>query len=222
MPAIWRERGARPRRRLPRARSAAGWRAWARNGWPPASCMACSIPTTSTSPARASTTARGASCPRYDPDFTAAYFDETGLYAFGRQPDALLWNLTRLAECLLPLAPQPELEQALRAFEPALHAGFAAALLRRLGLKSEGPERDGGLAASFWSFLNETKAPFEQTFFDWRGGLPARSARRGARPPLSTPRRPLRRCRLRLKDFSQARMPISTTAISRTQRPARC
>ena len=119
--------------------------------------------------------------PVLDPTFTAAYFDETGLYAFGRQPNALLWNLTRLAECLLPMAPQPELEQALRAFEPALHAGFAAALLRRLGLKSEGPERDGGLAASFWSFLNETKAPFEQTFFDWRGGHA--SAKRAARSP---------------------------------------
>ena len=42
--------------------------------------------------------------PRYDPGFTAAYFDQTGLYAFGRQPDTLPWNLTRLAECLLPLA----------------------------------------------------------------------------------------------------------------------
>lgn len=31
----------------------------------------------------------GASPPRYDPDFIAAYLDETGLYSFGRQPDAL-------------------------------------------------------------------------------------------------------------------------------------
>ena len=35
--------------------------------------------------------------PTYDPGFTAAYFDQTGLYSFGRQPDALAWNLTRLA-----------------------------------------------------------------------------------------------------------------------------
>ncbi len=34
--------------------------------------------------------------PVLDPAFTAAYFDETGLYAYGRQPDALFWNLTRL------------------------------------------------------------------------------------------------------------------------------
>ena len=36
--------------------------------------------------------------PTYDPAFTAAYFDTTGLYAFSRQPEAVAWNLTRLAE----------------------------------------------------------------------------------------------------------------------------
>jgi uncharacterized protein YdiU (UPF0061 family) len=109
--------------------------------------------------------------PHYDPGFTAAYFDETGLYAFGRQPDALLWNLYRLAECLLPLAPQDLLEQALASFEPALHREFAQAVLRRLGLQSRGFEHDGALAKTLWTFLHETRAPFEQTFFDWYGGV---------------------------------------------------
>jgi uncharacterized protein YdiU (UPF0061 family) len=109
--------------------------------------------------------------PHYDPGFTAAYFDETGLYAFGRQPDALLWNLYRLAECLLPLAPQDLLEQALASFEPALHREFAHAILRRLGLQSRGYEHDGALAKALWTFLHETRAPFEQTFFDWYGGV---------------------------------------------------
>ncbi|MDQ4060131.1 MAG: YdiU family protein, partial [Pseudomonadota bacterium] len=31
--------------------------------------------------------------PVYDPAFTAAYFDRAGLYAYGRQAEALLWNL---------------------------------------------------------------------------------------------------------------------------------
>ncbi|HZH51483.1 MAG TPA: YdiU family protein [Microvirga sp.] len=119
--------------------------------------------------------------PAYDPGFTAAYFDETGLYAFGRQPDALLWNLFRLAECLLPLASQADLEQALKAFEPALHREFPAALLRRLGLASAGFERDTLLAKALWTFLHETKAPFEQALFDWRGGLA--SERRAAKSP---------------------------------------
>ncbi len=109
--------------------------------------------------------------PAYDPAFTAAYFDETGLYAFGRQPDALLWNLFRLAECLLPLAGQSKLETALATFEPALHEEFPRAILSRLGLRSNGRERDGMLARAFWTFLHETRAPFEQAFFDWYGGL---------------------------------------------------
>ena len=32
--------------------------------------------------------------------FTAAYFDETGLYAYGRQPESVLWALEQLAGCL--------------------------------------------------------------------------------------------------------------------------
>ena len=79
------------------------------------------------------------------------------------------------------LAPQSALEQALRAFEPALHREFTAALLRRLGLQPAGNDRDGRLAKAFWIFLETSKAPFEQTFFDWYGG--ALSADRASRSP---------------------------------------
>ena len=121
--------------------------------------------------------------PAYDPSFTAAYFDETGLYAFGRQPDALLWNLFRLAECFLPIAEQSRLEASLAAFEPALHQEFPAAILRRLGLRPQNAELNGNFAKSLWTFLNTTKAPFEQTFFDWFGGV--QSHDRAARSPSS-------------------------------------
>jgi uncharacterized protein YdiU (UPF0061 family) len=119
--------------------------------------------------------------PTHDPSFTAAYFDEAGLYAYGRQPSVLLWNLTRLAECLLPLAGQAELEAALDRFAPAYHRELAAAVLDRLGLRSAGEERDNALAGALLAFLEETKAPFERTFFDWRGGL--RSRDRARRSP---------------------------------------
>ncbi|WP_082557847.1 protein adenylyltransferase SelO [Methylobacterium sp. Leaf361] len=109
--------------------------------------------------------------PHYDPDFTAAYFDETGLYSFGRQPEALFWNLARLADCLLVLAPQARLEAALSGFGPALQEAFAEALFRRLGLApAPRPETDR-LVSAVWRFLAETRAPFERFFFDWYGGL---------------------------------------------------
>ncbi len=63
--------------------------------------------------------------PSYQPDFTAAYFDTGKLYAFGRQPDTLLWNLVRLAECLLPLATQEALEPVLLGFGERFGAELA-------------------------------------------------------------------------------------------------
>jgi uncharacterized protein YdiU (UPF0061 family) len=119
--------------------------------------------------------------PTLEPGFTAAYFDEMGLYAFGRQPDALFWNLVRLAECLLGLASKEDLEAALQAFEPALRAEFAAMMLRRLGVAPRDMEHDAALVRAVWTFLAESKTPFEQTFFDWFGGLA--SAARAADSP---------------------------------------
>jgi len=109
--------------------------------------------------------------PVLDPAFTAAYFDETGLYAFGRQPDALLWNMTRLAECLLPFAQQAALQKVLEGFAPDFRARFADAMLDRLGLESAGEAADQELTGAVWRFLAETRMPFERFFFDWRGGL---------------------------------------------------
>ena len=43
-------------------------------------------------------------------------------------------------------------------------------MLRRLGLTSGGEAADGELARALWRFLLESKAPFEQTLFDWYGG----------------------------------------------------
>lgn len=109
--------------------------------------------------------------PVLEPNFTAAYFDESGLYAYGRQPDALFWNVTRLAECLLGIADQPSLEKALGVFEPAIRREFTDAMVTRLGVQSRGPVLDNELVRALWVFLAGTKAPFEQTFFDWFGGL---------------------------------------------------
>lgn len=109
--------------------------------------------------------------PVYDPAFTAAYFDETRLYAFGRQPDALAWNLTRLAGCLLEIAGQDELERALNAFWPAFREALGVAVVRRLGLVPQDEEANMGLVEPFYAFLEQTRAPFEQTFLDWHGGL---------------------------------------------------
>ncbi|KKB77754.1 selenoprotein O [Devosia soli] len=117
--------------------------------------------------------------PVYDPDFTAAYFDETSLYSFGRQPDTLAWNLTRLAECLLPLSSIEALEPALNTIWPIFRDYLPRAFLRRLGLLPRDEEENSALVTAMFGFLTATKAPYEQFFFDWRGG--AMSAERAAR-----------------------------------------
>jgi serine/tyrosine/threonine adenylyltransferase len=61
---------------------------------------------------------------------------------------------------------------------------FAAGFLRRLGLASSGPEKDAALVRAFWTSLEESKAPYEQTLFDWHGGL--RSTARAQQSPSAS------------------------------------
>ena len=121
--------------------------------------------------------------PVFDPAFTAAYFDSSGLYAYGRQPGTLLWNLERLAECLLGIADKPALVAALETFAPAYYAALASATLRRLGLAETGQAQDQELTIAFWRFLQESQVAFEQAIFDWHGGL--RSLERARRSSIA-------------------------------------
>ncbi|MCQ8279126.1 YdiU family protein [Acetobacteraceae bacterium KSS8] len=111
--------------------------------------------------------------PVYDPGFTAAYFDSSGLYAFGRQPDTLLWNLARLAECLLPFAEQEVLEAVLLRFGATFHEALSRAMLWRLGRGSAGADADRALTRQVWEALRDSGAGFERFFFDWFATVPA-------------------------------------------------
>lgn len=104
--------------------------------------------------------------PHYEPGFTAAYFDETGLYAFGRQPDTIAWNLARLAECLTLVAPLDLLEPVLEGYGAVFWAELRAAICRRLGIVPLGEAEDDALIRLLFGFLRESKAPFEGGMFD--------------------------------------------------------
>ncbi|MEO5705574.1 MAG: protein adenylyltransferase SelO family protein [Alteraurantiacibacter sp.] len=86
--------------------------------------------------------------PKWDPTFTAAYFDEHGLYAFGRQPEAIRWNLGQLAIALRPLVEAEPLIAALDRFGPLYEANMLRRFIWRLGAASEGPEGDAKLVAA--------------------------------------------------------------------------
>ena len=112
--------------------------------------------------------------PYYDPSFTAAYFDHGSLYAFGKQADAVYWNLCRLADALVPLSSEEALAQALRAYEPTLHTASMDQLLWRLNLRTRGGEADQRVLAAVFAFLESSRVPWERFWFDWYGGTASR------------------------------------------------
>ncbi len=122
--------------------------------------------------------------PTYDPAFTAAYFDHQGLYAYGRQPVAVMRNLVRLAGALRPLAPHKDLAAVLDGFEATLHEETTRRVLARLGLRSRGPATDAALVLAVYEILEGGPGAglgYDRFFFDLYGG-PARVARALAGP----------------------------------------
>lgn len=110
--------------------------------------------------------------PRNDPNFVAAYFDQSGLYSFGRQPEAVFWNLQQLAACLTLVGDQSGLLSALNGFSDAYRTALREAILDRLGLESRGPDHDVDLVNAAFRALAEggEALRWEPFFFDWFGG----------------------------------------------------
>ncbi|RRN62443.1 protein adenylyltransferase SelO [Caulobacter sp. 602-1] len=110
--------------------------------------------------------------PRNDPNFTAAYFDHQGLYSFGRQPEAVFWNLQQLAACLTLVADQAGLLAALNGFSDAYRLALRAAMLDRLAVRSRGADEDVALVNAAFRALAEggEALRWEPFFFDWFGG----------------------------------------------------
>ena len=109
--------------------------------------------------------------PSFAPEFTAAYFDHGGLYAYGNQPAAVKWNLAQLAHALGPLASAAALGRAVATFDLAFATELDRAVLARLGLASRGPLRDALLRHGVFAYLGAHQVPFEPFFHDWYGGL---------------------------------------------------
>lgn len=108
--------------------------------------------------------------PVHDSEFTAAYFDQGGLYAYGRQPDTLMWNLTRLAESLLGLSNRDRLMAALESYPAAFAEALNEAVTRRLGVARATPEEDEALVLALFEAMGRSRIAFERPFFDWYGG----------------------------------------------------
>ena len=105
----------------------------------------------------------------YDPAAVFSSIDEQGRYAYANQPRIALWNLTRLAECLLPLFSEDKdkaIEQAqfiLGEFSRRFATAYQAGLRQKIGLLVE-REGDEALAQDLLDAMARNQADFTLTF----------------------------------------------------------
>ena len=111
--------------------------------------------------------------PRHDPAFTAAYFDHSGLYAYGRQPGAIYWNCGQLAVALRPLAEAAPLIAALERFAPLYEDGLARRFCRRLGIAPQDTQADLALLLAAQEHMVAAELSPDALYFRHRGGRAA-------------------------------------------------
>jgi uncharacterized protein YdiU (UPF0061 family) len=105
----------------------------------------------------------------YDPAAVFSSIDEQGRYAYANQPRIALWNLTRLAECLLPLLADEqekaiaEAQEFLGAFPEKFSTAYQAGLRRKIGLFTM-QDGDEALVQDLLDAMAKNHADFTLTF----------------------------------------------------------
>jgi uncharacterized protein YdiU (UPF0061 family) len=105
----------------------------------------------------------------YDPKAVFSSIDQHGRYALGNQPAIAHWNLTRLAECLLPLLSDDEnvaiaqAREALDRFAPQFATAYFGGYRLKLGLVTE-LEDDLELIQDLLDRMAAGKADYTLTF----------------------------------------------------------
>lgn len=105
----------------------------------------------------------------YDPAKVFSSIDQSGRYAYGNQARIALWNLTRLAECLLPLLDADEktavgiAKETLGRFSEIFNTAYLDVMRRKLGL-TQACDDDALLIADLLKAMSEAAADFTLTF----------------------------------------------------------
>lgn len=99
----------------------------------------------------------------YDTATVFSSIDYYGRYAYGNQPRIALWNLARLAECLLSLMSEEEAGAALTRFANVFEEAYHSGLRRKIGLTSE-RDGDDALVRELLSLMATDGADFTLTF----------------------------------------------------------
>jgi uncharacterized protein YdiU (UPF0061 family) len=105
----------------------------------------------------------------YDPGTVFSSIDAMGRYAFANQPKIALWNLARLAECLVPLLSDDQTraiadaEAALGKFSAEIDRAYHAGMRRKLGLFTA-DDNDPALIKVLLDAMTANQADFTLTF----------------------------------------------------------
>jgi len=105
----------------------------------------------------------------YDPGKKFSFIDQHGRYAFGNQPMIAHWNLTRLAEALLPLLATEEdtaialAKEALGAFPDQFRSAHVSRMAAKIGIEVGG-ESDWPLVDSLLQLMQDQEVDFTLTF----------------------------------------------------------
>jgi uncharacterized protein YdiU (UPF0061 family) len=117
---------------------------------------------------------------QYAHDQVYSSIDRFGRYAYNNQPNIGLWNLTRLAETLLPLlAAEPEAaveaaQAALNAYAPLYTRYWLDGMCAKTGLQTRN-DQDKALIEELFEIMHANRADFTLTFH-YLSTLPADSA----------------------------------------------
>ena len=105
----------------------------------------------------------------YDPATVFSSIDVNGRYAYGNQPAILTWNLTRLAETLIPLINEDKnksiklLTEVLQLIKPVYTNYWLSLMRSKIGLSKE-EQNDIELITSLLEIMEEEKADFTNSF----------------------------------------------------------
>ena len=151
----------------------------------------------------------------YAPDTVFSSIDQRGRYAYSNQPHAAHWNLTRLAESLLPLLAEEEgnedaalavARDALGTFGPCFEQARGDGLCRKLGLFTE-QEGDRALAEELLERMAANHVDFTLMFYRLCNAVADRDGDQDARCLFEDPAAYdgwAKRWRIRLADASES------------------
>jgi len=102
--------------------------------------------------------------PTYNPGFTAAYFDHSGLYCYGNQPRICRWNLEKLQRPLGMVMPQKDLDAGLARFDQHYEATYRQLMSEKLGLVGLANEEAQTLVEETVNLLRDSQVPYHRFF----------------------------------------------------------